>query len=525
MDGWVGGREQPCPSLSPFISLLIIPLHSPQAAEVAANYDATPAWAAARLDIAARRWRAVTIGRPSLERALAGRCSHLAEEHGPLIAASLAPWVGAGGGEGGAGAASTAFSAIPRRAGPGGVAEAAGRGGGSNSSIGVGVGGVGVGGSVGGGGVGGSVGGGGGRGGGGGGHHHHHLSFPDPVALAAAAPPYDPATAAAAADTTLYFKGGRVFLSPGATRSRLTPTFHAMLQRLRLRVALPDLALPLNPADEPQAGWGSGRGAAGKAAPPPPPPPVFSFCVTPAFADIPLPNTIEGDVFVRAPARAAGRLPGGWPTTSRAGPGDPREPRAVWRGSTGGFGGLAKGRAALLALGGARPDLLDAGVIIDAAAAPEWDAAAYGPMAERVKPPLSVRDQVDTYRYLVWAPGNCASVRLALQLASDALVLKVVSPEVEWYYPLLRPGVHYIPLHANATHVDLEAAVAWAEAHPAEVGRIVAAASTFARRHLSAVGRDCYTMRLLAAWRALTVREGGLSLPEGVEYTPEWACC
>ena len=34
---------------------------------------------------------------------------------------------------------------------------------------------------------------------------------------------------------------------------------------------------------------------------------------------------------------------------------------------------------------------------------------------------------MDQYKYLVWAPGNCASVRLALQLASDAAVLKVTA--------------------------------------------------------------------------------------------------
>jgi len=212
----------------------------------------------------------------------------------------------------------------------------------------------------------------------------------------------------------------------------------------------------------------------------------------------------------------------------RAGPGDPRSPRAVWRGSTGGSGGLAKGRAALLALGARRPDLLDSGVIVDpfAPAPPEWDASAAGPLADRVKPALSLRAQVDGYRYLVWAPGNCASVRLALQLASDAVVLKIESPEMEWYYPLLKPYVHYIPLHANATGVDLEAAIAWAEAHPDQAGRISRAATAFAARHLSSRGRDCYTLRLLGAWRALTVREGeGVQLPEGAEYTPEWACC
>ena len=47
--------------------------------------------------------------------------------------------------------------------------------------------------------------------------------------------------------------------------------------------------------------------------------------------------------------------------------------------------------------------------------------------------------QVDKYKYLVWAPGNCASVRLALQLASDAAVLKV-SGSVSFLSALLYVG-------------------------------------------------------------------------------------
>ena len=42
-------------------------------------------------------------------------------------------------------------------------------------------------------------------------------------------------------------------------------------------------------------------------------------------------------------------------------------------------------------------------------------------------PSIMLFVQVDKYKYLVWVPGNCASVRLALQLASDAAVLKVIS--------------------------------------------------------------------------------------------------
>lgn len=38
-----------------------------------------------------------------------------------------------------------------------------------------------------------------------------------------------------------------------------------------------------------------------------PPTPIFSFCKTPEFSDIMLPNTIEGDVFVRPAAKRAFR--------------------------------------------------------------------------------------------------------------------------------------------------------------------------------------------------------------------------
>ena len=47
--------------------------------------------------------------------------------------------------------------------------------------------------------------------------------------------------------------------------------------------------------------------------------------------------------------------------------------------------------------------------------------------------------------------------------------MQIESQELEWYYPLLQPWVHYIPLRANETWVNLEEAIGWAEAHPAEV--------------------------------------------------------
>ncbi len=62
-------------------------------------------------------------------------------------------------------------------------------------------------------------------------------------------------------------------------------------------------------------------------------------------------------------------------------------PKAVWRGSTGGFGGLEKGRAALLNLGMSRPDLIDSGVL-------DWDYERYGPDEGRLKEKMEFGHQV-----------------------------------------------------------------------------------------------------------------------------------
>lgn len=39
----------------------------------------------------------------------------------------------------------------------------------------------------------------------------------------------------------------KVYLSHGAERARLVPTYHSLIQRVRLRVKLPDMVIPLNP--------------------------------------------------------------------------------------------------------------------------------------------------------------------------------------------------------------------------------------------------------------------------------------
>ena len=54
--------------------------------------------------------------------------------------------------------------------------------------------------------------------------------------------------------------------------------------------------------------------------------------------------------------------------------------------------------------------------------------------------------QVAQYKYIVNVEGNCAALRLKHLLAGPSAVLFVQSDEIEWFYPLLKPFVHYIPV-------------------------------------------------------------------------------
>lgn len=265
----------------------------------------------------------------------------------------------------------------------------------------------------------------------------------------------------------IYVANNTLYMRRGADRRGLLPAFFTLVKQLHLKTKLPDVMLPFNSGDNPiEPKWHD------------PPLPVLSFCTRTDFTDILFPNVIEGNVgrHDSVPKFDTHKLE-----------------RAVWRGTTDAFQGWPKGRNALLQLGLDRPDLIDSGVS-------RWNEELMGgpvPDKRLLKEPLTFEEQTAMYKYVVWAPGNCASVRLALQLASDALVFKIDNDEAEWYYPLLTPFVHYVPLEANNTHVNLEDMLHWAGQHPDQVHSIIDEANRFAELYLSPSGRDCYALQLI----------------------------
>ena len=74
----------------------------------------------------------------------------------------------------------------------------------------------------------------------------------------------------------------------------------------------------------------------------------------------------------------------------------------------------------------------------------------------------------------------------------------------EWYYDMLVPLVHFVPVRADLS--DLCAQVAWVRAHPARAAAISAAAQRFVREQMRPVDRDIYVGEILLEYGRLWAR-------------------
>lgn len=90
------------------------------------------------------------------------------------------------------------------------------------------------------------------------------------------------------------------------------------------------------------------------------------------------------------------------------------------------------------------------------------------------------------YRYLLDVDGQCCAWKsLFFKLASGSVVLKLHSPYQQWFYRLLRPWEHYIPVSGDLR--DFEAIYEWLLTHDddareiADNGRSTIATVTFER--------------------------------------------
>lgn len=106
------------------------------------------------------------------------------------------------------------------------------------------------------------------------------------------------------------------------------------------------------------------------------------------------------------------------------------------------------------------------------------------------------------FKYIIYAEGNCFwADRLNKQVFGPSVVVKQETPCGQFWEPLLRPMVHYLPTDFFFGNTDEQ--LRWAIAHDDEARVLVKNANEFAANFLSLTGIEAYTEMLLAEYTAL----------------------
>lgn len=106
------------------------------------------------------------------------------------------------------------------------------------------------------------------------------------------------------------------------------------------------------------------------------------------------------------------------------------------------------------------------------------------------------------FKYIIYAEGNCFwADRLNKQVFGPSVVVKQETPCGQFWEPLLRPMVHYLPTDFFFSNTDEQ--LRWAIAHDDEARVLVKNANEFASNFLSLTGIEAYTEMLLAEYTAL----------------------
>ncbi|XP_026323939.1 O-glucosyltransferase rumi homolog [Hyposmocoma kahamanoa] len=202
---------------------------------------------------------------------------------------------------------------------------------------------------------------------------------------------------------------------------------------------LPNMEFVINTRDWPQINrkWGHQRA------------PVFSFSKTKDYYDIMYPawSFWEGGPAISLYPTGIGR----WDkhrisitTAAEKWPWDEKEGKAFFRGSR-----TSEERDALVLLSRSHPDLVDAQYTKNQAWKSDADTL-YSPAA----PEISFEDHCK-YKYLFNYRGVAASFRFKHLFLCKSLVFHVGDEWLEFFYPSMKPWVHYIPIDPKAKEDEL----------------------------------------------------------------------
>ena len=255
---------------------------------------------------------------------------------------------------------------------------------------------------------------------------------------------------------------------------------------LQLIDTLPDLELVLNTHDWPMVGSFSGRRL-----------PVFSFSKTPDYWDILYPAWTfwTGGPVISLYPTGLGRWDKHIVSLSKAAqewPWKRKETRAFFRGSR-----TSAERDPLVLLSRNQPKLVDAQYTKNQAWKSDKDTLGAPPASE-----VSLEDHC-RFRYLFNFRGSAASFRFKHLFLCGSLVFHVGDEWSEFFYPQLKPWVHYIPVGQDPSPAELEHLIRFAKENDEVAHEIAERGRQFILDNLRMKDVSCFWRKLLVSYAKL----------------------
>ncbi|CAH1984942.1 unnamed protein product [Acanthoscelides obtectus] len=249
---------------------------------------------------------------------------------------------------------------------------------------------------------------------------------------------------------------------------------------LELLPKLPDTEFILNPRDWPQIHKNYGLFG-----------PVFSFSKTSQYNDILYPAWAfwEGGPAISLYPRGIGRwdqhrnILGTLGNTTKW---EDKIAKAFFRGSR-----TSSERDPLVLLSREKPDLVDAQYTKNQAWKSDADTL-HAPPAKEVS-----FEEHCKYKYLFNFRGVAASFRFKHMFLCKSVVFHVGNEWIEFFYPALKPWVHYVPVDSNATKEQLEKLLDFIKEHDDVAKKIAEDGYNMIWNNLKMKDVSCYWKKLL----------------------------
>ncbi|KAJ8734837.1 hypothetical protein PYW08_014087 [Mythimna loreyi] len=254
-----------------------------------------------------------------------------------------------------------------------------------------------------------------------------------------------------------------------------------------LAAKMPDLEIALNTRDWPQINQAWGHPKA----------PVFSFSKTKDYYDIMYPawSFWEGGPAISLYPTGIGRWDKHRISISEAAekwPWDKKESKAFFRGSR-----TSEERDALILLSRSEPDLVDAQYTKNQAWKSDMDTL-HAPPASEV-----LFEEHCKYKYLFNYRGVAASFRFKHLFLCKSLVFHVGDQWLEFFYPSLKPWVHYIPISPKSTEKEIKELINFFKENDELANEIANRGFQHIWDHLTDKDVKCYWRKLLKKYSKL----------------------